>query len=141
MFSFQGHPKIALLPRKIYHRHSPKPTLTSTDSKVTAILYSIKKQVPQEITAHLFALKLLKGRLHNSDFSRKRQATTFQFKLHLNSYRDKFLFLKTVGLILILLNFSSNFSYLSPVDESRNVNETTASLKATHKKTTQPFRL
>ena len=42
-FSFQGHTKIALLPCKIYHRHSRKPTLTSTNSKVTTILYSIKK--------------------------------------------------------------------------------------------------
>ena len=48
-FSFQGHTKIALLPRKIYHRHSRKPTLTSTDSKVTTILYSIKNKYHRKL--------------------------------------------------------------------------------------------
>ena len=48
-FSFQGHTKIALLPCKIYHRHSSKPILTSTDSKVTTTLYSMKNKFHQKL--------------------------------------------------------------------------------------------
>ena len=43
-FSFQGHTKIALLPRKIYRRHSRKPTLTSTDSKAQPSCIALKNK-------------------------------------------------------------------------------------------------
>lgn len=51
-----------------------------------------------------------------SNISRQRQRTH-----SVNSYRNEGLFLKTVGLVLILLDFTGDFSDFSPVAEKFKV--------------------
>ena len=49
-------------------------------------------------------------------------------KIFMLTYRDKMFFLETVRLVLILLDFTSDFCYFSPVETDRHKNKILISL-------------